>query len=231
MKELPSDTSAALMSNANHNLLVALSYGAIYATLMHSLARMSGGHINPAITISAVVARRITFSRGVLYIICQGVGGIAGAATLSAMTSGVSPTGKYGNLGVGELSTSFNTGQVFGAELLMCTFITMSWLFLVEPRKAPFGRFQESSGPLVMGMIYFVCAAFTIRWDNVGLNPVRAFGPSAVNGNWDNQWVYWMGPLMGGMLGALLHEFFEYMAPGTIEVPTSKIGVAGSRNQ
>ena len=122
--------------------------------------------------------------------------------------------------------TGVDTGKVFGLELMVCSFLVMSWLSLVDPFKFPYGNFRNESGALYMFVTYFAVCAVEIRWNNVGGNPVRAMGPGAIVGNFINHWVYWMGPLMGGMLGALLHELMMFLNPQGMTRSSAKVGAA-----
>eukprot|EP00039_Didymoeca_costata_P002124 m.57668 g.57668 ORF g.57668 m.57668 type:complete len:291 (+) comp11123_c0_seq3:219-1091(+) len=194
-------------------IMAGLAHGLTYATLISMFESISGGHFNPAITVAAVVGRRIGMLPGAMYIVVQITGAVCGSAIYDAMSG----SEDYGQLGVTKLNTDLNTGSIFGAELLATLFVTLLWFFMLDLTMAPCGMTKNLTGPLYIGLAYFIAASFTSRWDRVGLNPARAFGPAAVSGDWDHHWVYWMGPVIGAMGGTLLFELFMWLRTADVE--------------
>jgi aquaporin PIP len=204
------DAQRVAVQGPAYVLTIALGWGATYAVLTEALVRMSGAHFNPAITIAAVVARRVSPPLGLLYIAAQCVGGICGAL----MISGMADSTTYGNIGKVGITTTFNSGEIFGIELISTAIVVLVWMSLADPRLFPYGQHRKQVGaPSYIGAAYFVTVLLTSRWDRSGLNPVRALGPAVATGDFQNQWVYWIGPIMGGLLGMLIHEIFAFFNP------------------
>jgi len=191
-------------------LTVAISTGLCYTVLIYTFERISGGHFNPAITLAAMVSRRIGILPAVLYIVIQIVAGIAG----SAIYDGMSGNDNYGELGVNKIANDFDTGSIFGIELMATFWVTMVWLFSLDLGQAPCGRHRDAQGPMYIGFAYILATALTVRWDRAGLNPARSLGPSIMANKLDQHWVFWMGPMIGGMSGALVFELFLWLSPG-----------------
>lgn len=203
-------SNADMKFESSYTLTVALSYGLMYAVLHSTFEKVSGAHFNPAITIAAVVARREKILPGFLLIVAQIVGSVCGAGIYDQMSG----SEDYGELGVAKVNSHFDAGDIFGVELMSMLFISLVWFLHCDLRRRPIGRFKDSTGPLYVGLAYAVASALTSRWDRVCLNPARAFGPSAIAGEWDDHWVFWVGPIFGGMSGALLFELLVWLSGG-----------------
>jgi MIP family channel proteins len=209
------DNNADLRMSSSYILTMALGYGLTYTSISVAFVRVSGAHFNPAISIAAIVGKRIPFGLGIFYVFAQ----MTGAACGSAMFDGLSGEKDLGKLGVARVATDFDTGRIFGIELVATTFIVYVWHSVMNPRRSiPHVSFRSETGPLYVGLAYFVCILLTFRWDGSGLNPVRAFGPSLVANEWKHWWVYWLGPLMGGLAGVLLFELLAFLAPARSDV-------------
>jgi MIP family channel proteins len=207
--ETDTDPEGVSRLNSGSTLLVGFSYAVVAALLMTTFERVSGAHFNPAITLATMVARRMGPLPAALYILVQITGAVCGAK----MYDGMSGNDNYGDIAVNEIENSFDTGSIFGVELMATFLVTLVWFFSLDLSAAPCGRHRTIMGPLYCGGAYFLAACLTTRWDRVGLNPARSFGVSAVTGEWDQHWVYWMGPMIGSMSGALVFELFLWLGP------------------
>ena len=128
-----------------------LAFGLSVATIVWMIAGVSGGHINPAVTVAMLIARRISIARALEYIIAQCLGAIVGAAILD----GVTPPEVKSNLGLTLVSDSFplNSFQGFVVELII-TFVLVTTVFATcdAHRKDLHG-----SGPLAIGLSVTMC--------------------------------------------------------------------------
>jgi len=202
------DASSRMSSDMT--VCIAVTTGLTYMCLMSTFQRVSGGHFNPAITLAAMVSRRIGILPAVLYMIVQIVAGIAG----SAIYDGMSGNDNYGELGINQIANEFDTGAIFGVELMATMWVTLIWFFSLDLAAAPCGRHRDELGPMYVGFAYTLAIALTTRWDRGGINPSRSFGPAVLTNTWDQHWVFWMGPMIGGMAGALIFELFLWLSPG-----------------
>ncbi|EAT43849.1 AAEL004741-PA [Aedes aegypti] len=176
-------------------LATALSSGFAVTALTQCFLHVSGAHINPAVTISLAITRMISPLRAILYMIAQCGGSIAGAALLY----GVTVPGYQGNLQAAVSHTSaLAAWERFGVEFILTFVVVLSYLISTNSYKKYFG-----SSAIAIGAAYSACSFVSMPY----LNPARSLGPSFVLNKWDNHWVYWVGPLIGGMVSGLLHEF------------------------
>ena len=179
-------------------LSIALAFGLSVATMIWSFGHVSGGHINPAVTFGFLVARRITLVRATLYIISQCAGAIVGCGILKGLT----PPNSNETFGLTTVWKELTPGQGCGVEILI-TFILVFCVFAsVDGRRADL----NGSTPLSIGLAVAVCHLFAIKYTGSSMNPARTFGPAVITNKWQDHWVYWVGPIIGGIIGALLYE-------------------------
>lgn len=177
---------------------IALCFGLIVATMVWCIAHISGGHINPAVTVSMLVTRKISIARAIIFIIAQCAGAIVGAGILK----GVTPGQYQGTLGQTQVHPALTPEQGFGMEL-MITFVLVFTVFATCDSKR---TDLNGSGPLTIGLSVAVCHLAAIKFTGSSMNPARTFGPAVIQGVWEHHWVYWCGPVLGGILAGLFYE-------------------------
>lgn len=208
-----------LKHSTSYVMSLALSSGLTYMCISVMFARVSGAHFNPALTIAAIVGKRIPGMLGGVYILTQMIGSVCG----SAMYNGLSGDRKHGGLGVPKIATEYDTGRIFGVELVATAFVTYVWHSINNPKRTvPHVAYRSETGPMYMGFAYTVAYMLTYRWDGAGLNPIRSFGPAMIANEWTHWWVYWLGPMMGSLAGVLLFELMSFLAP--VRVESAKVG-------
>jgi len=190
------DTSA-------NNVEIGIGIGLSIASLAQAFGHVSGGHLNPAVTFAHMLALKISIVKGLLYIVAQIVGGIIGAA----LTYGCTPKANRATLGVTAPAPGVSAGQGFVMELLF-TFILVFFVFsITDPKKKtePYGT------TLGIGVVIWVCHVCLIPFTGCGINPTRSFGPAVVMDSWQDHWIYWIGPLLGAALAALLYHVIFFV--------------------
>ncbi|KAK2863983.1 hypothetical protein Q7C36_003137 [Tachysurus vachellii] len=180
-------------------VLISLCFGLSIATLIQCFSQISGAHINPAVTVAMVATRKLSLAKGIFYLGAQCLGAILGAAILY----GVTPPAVRGNLGVTSVSTHISAGHALVVEL----FITFELVFTIFATCDPKRTDQKGSTALAIGLSVCIGHLFAIPYTGASMNPARSFGPAVITGHWENHWVYWLGPLMGGVLAAALYEY------------------------
>jgi aquaporin TIP len=179
-------------------LVIALAHGLAYMLLVGAMLPISGGHLNPAVTFAAMVGRRMSFTKGVLYMLAQ----CAGAAMAGLMLTLMMPAGSYGTLGSHALALRVSAGSALMTEIVV-TFVLVSAILAVVAPARP-----ATMGLAVVGLTAIVATLFAGPLTGASMNPARSFGPAFVMGAWKDQWIFWLGPLAGGALAACVHELF-----------------------
>lgn len=181
---------------------IALASGFSVAALTLSFAQISGAHLNPVMSLALLVTRKISPMKALLYVTSQGGGAIAGAALLYGVTS----PGHQGYLGATIVSTGLSDWQALGIELCLTFVITLVYLTTMDDHRRGLSA-SIGPGPLTLGLTYTACSFVALPSTGASFNPMRSLGPAFVMNKWDAHWVYWLGPIVGGCLAAILYEF------------------------
>ncbi|KAM5227706.1 aquaporin-8 [Ctenodactylus gundi] len=180
----------------------ALAHGLALGLIIASLGSISGGHFNPAVSLAAMLIGGLNMVLLLPYWISQLCGGLIGAALAKA----VSPEERFWNASGAAFVTVQEHGQVAGAvgvEIILTTLLAMAVCM---------GAINErTQGPLAPFSIGFSVTVDILAGGAISgacMNPARAFGPAVMANHWDFHWIYWVGPLLGGLLVGLLIRFF-----------------------
>lgn len=180
-------------------VLISLCFGLSIATMVQCFGHISGGHINPAVTAAMVVTGKLSLAKGLFYVAAQCLGAVSGAGILSLVT----PTTLQGALGVTTVNPKITVGPALLVELL----ITFQLVFTVFATCDPKRTDLKGSGGLAIGFAVAIGHLFAIPFTGASMNPARSFGPAVVTLNFQNHWVYWVGPVLGGVLAAALYDY------------------------
>lgn len=182
---------------------IALAHGLVIAVMVTALGHISGAHFNPAVTVGAWIAGKIESSRAVVYLIAQLAGGLAGAFLLRvALPENLWSASK---LGTPVINTAFLTPT---RALLLEGILTFFLVFVVfavavDDR----GAFSKVAG-LPIGFVYTFDILMGGLLTGAVLNPARHFGPALASGEFvPSDWIYYVGPLAGGVLAAVVYYF------------------------
>ncbi|XP_048868012.1 aquaporin-1-like [Brienomyrus brachyistius] len=187
-------------ANPDQEVKVSLAFGLAIATLAQSLGHISGAHLNPAVTLGMLASCQISVFKAVMYIAAQ----MLGAAVASGIVHGVRPNGTEA-LGLNALN-NISASQGVGIELLATFQLVLCVIATTDKRR----RDVTGSAPLAIGLSVCLGHLAAISYTGCGINPARSFGPAVITGNFENHWVYWVGPMCGGVAAALLYEFLLY---------------------
>jgi MIP family channel proteins len=187
----------------------ALSAGFVLAAMISVTAHISGGHVNPAVTIGVWVAGKISSVRAVVYILAQVAGGILAAVVLRV----VLPPAEWrvADLATPVLSRGVGPGKGILIEALATFLLVFAFFGTMLDERGPFFR----TAGLTVGLVTAVDILAFGPLTGAATNPVRSLAPALISGTWDDWWVYWMGPLAGGVIGAVLYwsAFLRHREP------------------
>ncbi len=185
-------------TSSSQLLIVALAHGIALAIAVSIAMNISGGHINPAVTISMLVTKRIKPGDAAVYIVSQVMGAVIGAAALMAFPAQVGAMSDWGVLSVNPM---VSTVGAIAIEALI-TFILVLAVFGTAvdkraPKMAGFG----------IGLALMIDILVAGPYTGAAANPARALGPEIATLNFANWYVYWIGPIIGAVIAALLYEY------------------------
>jgi aquaporin TIP len=178
---------------------IALAHAIVLSVMVTATMTISGGHLNPAVTLGLLVVRRIDPASAAAYVLTQ----LAAAALAALLVKLLLPANavRSAMLGVPVIASSVSLGQAIGIELVLTFFLV----------SAVFGTAVSPDAPRVAGFGIGLVLLFDILvggpLTGAAMNPARAFGPALVSGEWVGHLVYWIGPILGGILAALLWEY------------------------
>ncbi len=188
-------------------LLIALAHGLAIGVMVSALAHVSGGHFNPAVTFGALVSRQISPRLAGVYWIAQLLGGVGGAAMLALIFPQNVWQGYH--LGTPTLGTvpSLGWDVGVGTGILVEAVLTFFLVFVIFGTGIdPKGSFNAVGG-FAIGLTISIDIMMGGPLTGAAMNPARWFGPALVSGFFDNWYVYWVGPLIGGAVAALLYRY------------------------
>jgi MIP family channel proteins len=189
----------------NDLVATALASGFVIAVFVSAFAGISGGHFNPAVTLGYLVTRRIPALHAVFYWILQ-----FGAAALAALLlKWIFPSNieTSSHLGAPAINSAITSGKAVTIEAICTFFLVLAYFATLVDAK---GAFDKIAG-LAIGLTVAFAIMMAGPLTGGALNPARAFGPQLVGDYWKNAWVWYVGPLAGGALAAILYELL-YLA-------------------
>jgi aquaporin TIP len=178
---------------------IAFAHGLAIGLLVMATGHISGGYFNPAITIAMIATRKIDPETGGLYIIAQLLGAVAG--TLAILLTFPESLRDAVRLGVPAVGSGFSSGNALVAEI-----ITTFFLVLVVFGTAVDQRSLKGVAGLCIGLTITMDVLATGAVSGAAMNPSRWFGPALVGGHFDDFWIWIAGPIVGGILAALLYN-------------------------
>lgn len=183
----------------------ALAAGFTIATIVVAFGHMSGAHINPAVTVSFLVASEIDGIRAFCYIGMQ----LLGATTGSCLLKFLAPVQAHGSLGLNTITPGVTILQAIIVETIITFILCHTVHAICDKQREDVG----GSKALAVGLSIIVGALFGGPYTGASMNPARSFGPAVVMNSWQNHWVYWVGPLAGSVLAALMYTYVLKKGP------------------
>ena len=208
----------------------AFAFGLVLLALVYAFGPISGCHVNPAVTMGFVVARRMTLRDAVGYWIAQFVGGVVGALVLWAVLHGAHGyTRKGTGLGADGWGShsmiGLSGGSAFAAEVIL------TFLFVLVVLTATSYVASANFAGLAIGMALTVVHLFGIPLTGTSVNPARSLGPALIVGGdaLHQVWLFIVAPLVGGAIAAVAHTYLFFQdatealsTPGGVE-PTDVV--------
>nr|BAH47555.1 aquaporin AQP-Gra2 [Grapholita molesta] len=178
----------------------AMAFGFLVLCLAQAFGEVSGAHMNPAITLASTLLGRTPVFLAVAYAIAQTLGAILGYAALYALTP-EQVLKEIPALGVTLPARGISPMVATAVEALITGLLTLLACALWT------GKGPDPAGPIKFGLVVAGLVYVGGEMTGASLNPARSFGPALVTQTWAHHWVYWVGPLAGATLFALLHRY------------------------
>jgi MIP family channel proteins len=198
---------------------IALAHGLAIAVMVSAVGHISGGHFNPAITLGFLVTGRLEPMLAVVYWVVQ----FAAAAIAALLLKWIFPTNAVDatHLGAPVLNGAIGSGAGVVLEGIL-TFLLVWVVFATaaDPR----GTFKSIAG-LAIGLTITIDILIGGPLTGAAMNPARAFGPQLVDSFWTDAWIWYVGPLVGGVAGAAAYEwlYLRPLAPTPVGPPETGV--------
>ena len=182
---------------------IAFAHGFTIMVFAFAYGPVSGGHMNPAVTVGVLAAGAMGAGEAIGYIVSQFVGGIAGALLLSAVLGGAEtglglPALAH-NLALGATSLTITPAAGFMIEAVLAFFLVTIVLSTAVAGRA------GNLAPLAIGMTLTLNIIMGGALTGAAFNPARALGPMVATGNFSDAWLYLTAPIVGAIVAALVH--------------------------
>jgi MIP family channel proteins len=204
-------TSAVMMDVANDGVVghvgIAITFGFALMMMVYAIGHISGGHVNPAVTIGLTAAGKHPVALAGPYIVAQAAGAILASLAARAI---------HGD--IADLAPTVPSGSAmdaFWVEIIATFLLVFVVSGVATDKRSP----AAVTGFAIGGTVLF-CALWAGPISGGSFNPARSLGPAVVGNTWTDFWVYVTAPFIGGVLGALAYNFIQ----GEGEAQTAREG-------
>jgi aquaporin Z len=203
----------------NDLVAVALANGLAIGLMVSNFGHISGGHFNPAITLTFAVTRRITWALAIAYWIAQFAAAVVAAGLLrwifhnAAMLAAVPHAAHIG------------AGKGLVVEIILTFFLVVA---VFANAVDPGGAFKSIAG-LGIGLTITIDVLMGGPLTGAAMNPARAFGPQLVGNFWGEGWIYYVGPVIGALVAGIGYDWLYLRPGGPAVVGTVESGIAEPR--
>ncbi len=192
--------AGSIMMTGGENLVaIGLAHGLAIGVMIAAAGHISGGSYNPAVTIGLLISGKLTPQQAVTYIIAELAGGVAAALALLA----IFPEAMRNAVGFGvpQVGGAFEPSAALFAEVIL-TFFLMFVIFGAAVDQ----RSDKSIAALAIGLTISIDIFAMGAVTGAAMNPARHFGPALTHNLWTDAWVWYVGPIAGAVLAALLYN-------------------------
>jgi aquaporin Z len=192
---------------------VALAFGLTVMTMAFAIGPISGCHLNPAVSVGLVVAKRFPVSELPAYVIAQLVGAVSGSSIVYFIASGKAGFSLANGFAANGYGAHSPGGYALGACLTAEVALTFMFLIIIlgsTDRRAP-----QGFAPIAIGLGLTLIHLISISVTNTSVNPARSTAPALFVGGWalEQLWLFWVAPIVGAVLAGAAYHFVFAEAP------------------
>lgn len=187
-------------------LSISLCFGLMIGVLVFSTGSISGGNINPAVTISLAITQKMSSFRATCYVVAQCFGAVLGAAFIRSLAPDLYVAAGGAANQINWSNRFIGTWTVVGSEMIGTALLVFTVCAAADVGREKNNKYQGALTPFIIGFAVLIGHLFLIPIDGCSINPARTFGTAVVMGNFKDHWVFWMGPILGGMIAALVYD-------------------------
>ena len=214
-------------------LSISMCFGLMICVLVFATGSISGGNLNPAVTLSLLVAGKMSLLRAIAYIAAQCSGAVAGAAFARSLSPDLFDAVGGGANGIAP--AIFNEwggslwaplmGEMVGTGLLVFTVSAAA-----DAGRERANKYVGALTPLMIGFSVMCAHVFLVPIDGCSINPARSLGSAVIAQKWETHWLFWVGPLAGGTIVGFVYDriFYTGVNDGTAAAATQSLSLAAA---
>lgn len=191
---------------------IAFAFGLSVVTMVYAVGHISGGHLNPAVSVGLMLSKRFPASEVPGYIAAQVIGAILGAGVLYLIASG-----RAGFVPGGFASNGYGEHSPGGYSLLagFCAEVVFTGMFMFIILGVTDSRAPQGFAPLTIGLAVALINWAGIPVTNLSINPARSTGTAIFADGWALQqlWLFWVAPILGGAIAGVVYPFIAGQPP------------------
>ena len=194
--------------------MISLGHGGAIALMVYAFGHVSGAHINPAVTIPMIITKKISLKDGIGYILFQIMGAVIATLSLKALFPIIGEKVLWGAHGGPSELLGNSVMSGLAVEIILTFFLVVVIFMTAVHKKAP----KSVYGAAIGGMV-FLLHLVGVPLTGASMNPARSFSPAVVSGDaglWEVQWLYWVGPIIGGIIAGVIMNYL-YVKPAEKE--------------
>ncbi len=184
---------------------ISFAFGISVIAMAYTIGSISGCHINPAITISMLVARKIGARDAALYVVFQCIGAVIGAGILYSIATGL-PSYSLASSGLGQNGYDAASPAGYALVAALIAEIVLTFIFVLVVHGSTSERAPKGFAGLAIGLALVLIHIVGIPITGTSVNPARSLGPAVFVGGvaLEQLWLFWVAPIIGGILAALV---------------------------
>ena len=216
---------AVILTQGQDIVAIGIATGLAIGIMVAAGGHISGAHYNPAVTLGMLATRRISIPDAGAYIVAQMVGAVLGAGAITLAYLDVDRNRV--NLGLPSVGTSIvadppvqlSVWNALSMEIIL-TFFLVLVIFGTAVDKRSIGRWVA---PLAIGITIAIGNMAGVAASGAAMNPIRWFGPAVIQRDFTNAWIWIVGPIVGGVLAAVLYDMFltDHSGAAVVAVPAA----------
>jgi aquaporin Z len=189
---------------------ISFAFGIAVLAMVYAIGGVSGCHINPAITISMLIVRKISAKDAALYIVFQCIGAVIGAGILYSIATGI-PSYSLAISGLGQNGYDLASPAGYNLTSALISEIVLTFIFVLVVHGATHERVPKGFAGLAIGLALVLIHLVGIPITGTSVNPARSLGPALfVGGTALSQlWLFIVAPIIGGIIAAVVWRLFK----------------------
>jgi aquaporin Z len=202
---------SAVIAGYNIGFLgVSFAFGIAVLAMVYAIGGISGCHINPAITVSMLIVRKISIKDAALYIVFQCIGAVIGAGILYSIASGI-PSYSLATTGLGQNGYGIASPAGYNLTSAFIAEIVLTFIFVLVVHGSTHERVPKGFAGLSIGMSLVLIHLVGIPITGTSVNPARSLGPAVFVGGLalEQLWLFIVAPIIGGIIAALVWKLYK----------------------